>query len=58
MHLTGLCMHEQHAFPYDVTDQCMYGLCCFGFVSDMPLSPATLPSSDDPPIDIKRIEIA
>ncbi len=42
MHLTGLCMH---ALPHDVTGQCMqllYELCCFDFVSDMPLSPATL----------------
>jgi hypothetical protein len=45
MHLTGLSMHVQHALPHDVTDRCMqllHGLCCFDFVSDIPLSPATL----------------
>jgi hypothetical protein len=45
MHLTGLCMHELHALPHDITGQCMqllHGLCCFDFVSDIPLSPATL----------------
>jgi hypothetical protein len=45
MHLTGLCMHVLHALPHDVTGQYMqllHGLCCFDFVSDIPLSPATL----------------
>jgi hypothetical protein len=47
MHLTGLCMHVLHALHHDVTGWCMqwlHGLCCFDFVSDIPLSPATLNS--------------
>jgi hypothetical protein len=38
-------MHVLLALPNDVTGQCMqllHGLCCFDFVSDIPLSPATL----------------
>ncbi len=34
------------AFPQDATGRCMqllHGLCCFDFVSDIPLSPSTLP---------------
>jgi hypothetical protein len=45
MHLTGLCMHVLHALPHDVTGRCMQlllCLCCFDFVSDIPLSTATL----------------
>ncbi len=45
MHLTGLCMHILHALHHDIIGQCMqllHGLCCFDFVSDLPLSPATL----------------
>ncbi len=45
MHLIGLCMHVVHALCHDITGQCMqllHGLCCFDFVSDIPLSPATL----------------
>jgi hypothetical protein len=40
MHLTGLCMHVLHALPHDVTGWCiqlLHGLCCFDFVSDIPL---------------------
>ncbi len=40
------CMSECTAcMPRDVTGRCMqllHGLCCFDFVSDIPLSPATL----------------
>jgi hypothetical protein len=38
MHLTGLCMHVQHALPHDITDLCMqllHELCCFEFISDI-----------------------
>ena len=45
MHITGLCMHVLHALPHDVTGQCMQllrGLCCFDFILDIPLPPATL----------------
>jgi hypothetical protein len=45
MHLTGLCMHVLHALPHGITGQSMqllHGLCCFDFVLDIPLSPATL----------------
>jgi hypothetical protein len=45
MHLTGLYMHVLHALPHNVTGRCMqllHGLCCFVFVSDIPLPPATL----------------
>jgi hypothetical protein len=37
--------HVLHGLPHDITGQCMqllHGLCCFDFVSDIPLSPATL----------------
>ncbi len=47
MHLTGICMHVLHALPHDITGRCMqllHMLCCFNFVSDIPLSPATLPT--------------
>jgi hypothetical protein len=45
MHLTGLCMHVLHALPHDITGQCMqllHGLFSINFISDIPLSPATL----------------
>ncbi len=49
MHLTGICMHVcMHALPHDVTGRCMqllHGLCCFYFISDIPLSPGTLQDS-------------
>jgi len=38
-------MHVLHALLHDVTGQCMHllhGLCCFDFVLDILLSPATL----------------
>ncbi len=50
MHLTGLSMHVLHALPHNVTGRCMQllnRLCCFDFVSDIPLSPATLACSDE-----------
>jgi hypothetical protein len=40
MHLTGVCMHVLHALPHDITNwgmQLLHGLCCFDFVSDIPL---------------------
>ena len=40
LHHTGWCMHILHVLPHDVTGQCMqllHGLCCFNFVSDIPL---------------------
>ncbi len=40
MHLTGLCVHVLHALSHDVTGRCMqlpHGLCCFDFVSDIPI---------------------
>ncbi len=55
MHLTGLCMHVLHTLPHDITGQCMqllHGLCCFDFISDIPLSPATLPVDSVDSIDI------
>ncbi len=54
--VTGLWMHVLHAFPHDVTGRCMqllHGLCCFDFVSDIPLSPATLDKSLIETTDIK-----
>jgi hypothetical protein len=38
--IIGWCMHVLHALPHDVTGRCMqllHGLCCFDFVSDIPL---------------------
>jgi hypothetical protein len=40
MLLKGFCMHVLHALLHVVTGQCMqllHGLCCFDFISDMPL---------------------
>jgi hypothetical protein len=49
MHLTALCMHVLHVLPNDVKGQCMqllHRVCCFDFVSYIPLSPATFGHND------------
>jgi hypothetical protein len=38
-------MHVLHALPHDITGRCMqllHGLCCFDFISDILIPPATL----------------
>jgi hypothetical protein len=38
------CTSQAYALPHDITDwrmQLLHGLCCFDFVLDIPLSPAT-----------------